>query len=198
MGRSLPGRRYQVTMPVAPWFPTLVAAAVAWILTRDGASTASAPAPDAPLSALPRASREDRDYVTSQVAMLGWPKGEVDRAIMHESGWKPAAVNPNGKAVGLIQFMPSTLRGYGYDGDHTTFRRLSAREQLPWILRFFRPYRWQQPGDTYLAMAWPAALGKSDGYVIAEPGSKVWHANPSLRTSKTGPITAGSIRRRIL
>lgn len=182
-------------MSAPPWLGPVIAAAVTWVLIRDDTDARKPP----PVGA--RATRADRDYVTGQVAMMGWPKDEVDRVIMRESGWRPSAIGPklrDGHPVGLIQFMPKTLRAMGYPGTWRDFARLSAKQQAPYVVRFFRPYRWTRPGDTYVATAWPAALGKSDSYVIAEPGSVVWKQNPSLRESKTGPITAGSIRRRIL
>ena len=180
-------------MAAPPWLPLAVLAVTAWILTRGGGDDTPRGA-----KAATRATADERDYVTSSVAALGWPKGEVDRVIRNESGWVPSAVNPHGNAVGLIQFMPRTLKAYGYPGDWRNFRHLSAREQTPYIVRHFRSFRWRQPGDTYVATAWPAALGKDDGYIVAKPGSPAWRANPTLRESKTGPITAGSIRRRIL
>jgi len=65
--------------------------------------------------------------------------------MMNESGLNPAAHNKNGGASGLIQIMPSTLkgmkeRGYKSVKDINTvddLRKLSAEEQLPIIDDYF-------------------------------------------------------------
>src|SRR5579885_3389118 len=55
-------------------------------------------------------------------------------AVMYyESGLDPAAHNKNGNASGLIQFMPDTLKGMGFQGDHQDFRALDANKQLDWV-----------------------------------------------------------------
>ncbi|GBF07821.1 hypothetical protein DAERI_180012 [Deinococcus aerius] len=63
------------------------------------------------------------------------------QVMMAESGIRPDAHNPHGHASGLIQFMPATLARLGWTAGHEAFRRLSAPEQLPFVLRFYGPYR---------------------------------------------------------
>jgi hypothetical protein len=67
-----------------------------------------------------------------------------------ESGCRADAWNDNPKnlppeqrwnASGLIQFMPTTLRGLGWADGHAAFRRLSATEQLTYVRRYYDPYR---------------------------------------------------------
>ena len=53
--------------------------------------------------------------------------------MVSESGINPSALNPNGKAAGLIQFMPSTLKGLGYKGDYKDFLKLNGESQLYWV-----------------------------------------------------------------
>src|SRR5262245_49739664 len=142
-----------------------------------------------------------RDAILSTLEQMGWPRNEVDRVIQNESGWNTAARNPIGGAVGLIQFMPATLVGLGYNAGPDSFQQLSALEQLPWIQKYFSGgRRWKIPGDTYLRTFWPDAVGEPDNFQIARPDSvgfelKVWQQNPGLRESPTGPITAGSVRK---
>lgn len=141
---------------------------------------------------------EARTAIVRALELDGWPPLEVDTAIALESGWQPSAVNPTSHAVGLIQFMPATLKAVGFPGTWEDFRRLSALEQLPYIRRYFAPMRWRQEGDTYVAMAYPAALGKPDSFVIGPVGSVIWEQNSPLREAGAGPVTAGSIRRKLL
>jgi hypothetical protein len=58
-----------------------------------------------------------------------------------ESGVRPDAQNPNGKATGLIQFMPSTLTSLGWSKGPDGFRSLNADQQLPFVEKshFRRP-----------------------------------------------------------
>lgn len=53
------------------------------------------------------------DYaLDSQAAVLGMNREWLYNVITLESGWNPAAYNKSG-AVGLIQFMPATLKDFG-------------------------------------------------------------------------------------
>lgn len=140
-----------------------------------------------------------RRSIVDLVARHGWPRDEVNWTIQLESGWKPSARNPRSGAVGLIQFMPRTLRSVGWDKGPEAFARLSAGQQAPYVERYFqRAGRWRVPGDTLLAVAWPGALGKPDSYVVAPVLSKVWQQNPAWRNPGDGPVTAGSIRNLLL
>lgn len=153
------------------------------------------------------ATKAERDRVIAAVASLGWPPAEVNAVISVESGWNPAARNPDGDASGLIQFMPATLKILGFapelsDGraKAAAMRQLGADEQLPWILKFFRNCgkTWKVPGDTYLVVAAPGYVGAPDSTIVYPVGSAAWKSNPALRSDDGGPITAGSIRRVIL
>ena len=148
----------------------------------------------APLPTSSKTSSSDRAAVLGLLSELGWPRAELDAAIRIESGWNPAAVNPTSHAVGLIQFMPRTLRALGYAGSWQDFAKLGAMEQVPWIRKYFSRWRWRVPGDTYLAIAYPAALGKPDDELVAMEGSPIWNQNPAWRSPGNGPVNAGSIR----
>ena len=137
---------------------------------------------------------EHQTAVLDALAAMGWPRREVNASIRTESGWNPAARNPTTDASGLIQFMPRTLELLGWKQGTAAFRQLSAVEQIPWVQKYFSRLRWREPGDTYVALAYPAALGKDDGHIVALPGSPVWRQNPSWRVPGGGPVTAGSIR----
>lgn len=97
------------------------------------------------------------------------------QVMMAESGIRPDAHNPNGHASGLIQFMPATLVRLGWTAGHEAFRRLGAVEQLPFVLRFYQPYRAAGLTSTarlYQATFLPAtlALGSDPDTVLAGQG----------------------------
>lgn len=81
--------------------------------------------------------------------------------------FSPSIVNFAGsKAVGLIQFMPTTAKALG-----TTTEKLSKMsnvEQLDWVYKYMKPYKGKMKdfGDTYLAIFYPAAIGKPDSYLL--------------------------------
>lgn len=86
-----------------------------------------------------------------------------------ESGetFSPSIKNAAGSgAVGLIQFMPSTAQALG-----TTTQQLanmSAVKQLDYVEKYFQPKlgRLKTLEDTYMAILWPIAIGKSNNYVL--------------------------------
>lgn len=112
--------------------------------------------------------------------------------------WSPAIRNPKTDAVGLIQFLPSTLDDMqAPDADDVA--RMSRVEQAPLIAEFFKhhgtAFHMDKPGDVLLAIFFPAAIGKPDTFRIAEPYTEVWKANAAYRGKADGAITAGSVRR---
>lgn len=154
-----------------------------------------------------RASEQDRDEALAvwlQPAVeAGWPVAELDATVEIESGWDPTAWNPdpahpsdpNRGASGIFQAMPGTLRALHFDGTPEAFRLLDAPAQAAVMAQFYErvPRPWRQPGDTYLAVAAPAALGEPDDHEVYAQGSKAWERNPGWR-GPDGRITAGSIR----
>lgn len=108
-------------------------------------------------------------------------------------GWNPAAVNPSSGAVGLIQFMPATLRKISKaTGQHYTpagVRQMSAEEQLDLVqfyLALVADGRWEGgrgPLDTpqrlYLAVFYPKARYWHE---TREFPQSVQNANPGVRT----------------
>jgi len=117
-----------------------------------------------------------------------------------ESGVKPTALNPSSHAVGLIQFMPATLRGMGYKGDYTTFRNLSAEEQIPYVERYFAPYAkhgLDSAGRVYQAVFLPASLtyASKGSDVVASHAvhPEAYNANRGFDTAGKGSITVDDL-----
>jgi len=111
-------------------------------------------------------------------------------AINFESGYtfSPSAVNPNGGATGLIQFYPRKPDGHANDavGNNmgvttSQLARMSAVDQMDYVLRYFAPYagKLKTVEDISMAIYWPAAIGKGPNYTFPE---STWAQNPGIRT----------------
>ncbi|MBP2643774.1 MAG: putative peptidoglycan binding domain protein [Firmicutes bacterium] len=112
-------------------------------------------------------------------------------AIMaFESGFDPAQPNRAGSgAVGLIQFMPDTARGLGTSTD--ALAKMSALEQLDYVYAYLEPYAGQIHDiyDAYMAVLWPAAIGKPSDWHIFEGGSIAYDQNSGLDIGGKGYVT---------
>ncbi len=125
--------------------------------------------------------------------------------MMAESNVKASAHNAHSNASGLIQFLPSTLRGLGWTGTPEQFRRLSADDQLPYVERYFRPYVHFNLGSAarvYQVVFLPSSLsfGSSMDTVIVEQGgvnSGAYAGNAGLDTDHDGAITVGELQQAI-
>lgn len=118
--------------------------------------------------------------VTSELQM----KPEDLLCIMvSESGINPSALNPNGKAAGLIQFMPSTLKGLGYKGDYKDFLKLNGEAQLDWVKALIQGNMKLNGGpftsaaQFYLSNLFPVAL-KLKGIKDNNPDVKILEEKP--------------------
>lgn len=147
-------------------------------------------------------SAEDKAVVLDEFERRGWPRAEADSVIARESGWDTRSLNPKTQAAGLIQMMPrnpNVLALVGWNSGPQAFAMLTAPEQAPYIGRYLDRVsrKWRVPGDTYLAIFAPSFVGAPDDEVIFPEYSKAWIQNPGLRDGPTGPITAGSVRRKV-
>lgn len=99
-------------------------------------------------------------------------------------------------ATGLIQFMPSTARGLG-----TTTNKLAAmtpEDQLNYVYKYLKPYkgRIQTLSDLYMAVLWPAGVGKPANYVLFS-GGVAYRQNAGLDLNKDGKITKAEAAARV-
>ena len=121
-------------------------------------------------------------------------------AIMaFESGFNPSERNPRSGATGLIQWMPSTAKGYGTTTD--ALAKMSAVKQLDYVYEYFKPYagKIHNIQDAYMVVFMPIAVGKDNDYVLGEKGSnkifygkvtygKIYEDNSVLDHDKDGTI----------
>jgi hypothetical protein len=124
--------------------------------------------------------RMDPDYL---MACIAWESAET---------FSPDIRNAAGSgAVGLIQFMPDTARNLG-----TTTAMLlaeTAEEQLDYVEAYFRPYagRVKSLSDHYMAILWPAAIGKPESAVLWAQGARptTYRQNAGLDSNRDASIT---------
>jgi hypothetical protein len=107
-------------------------------------------------------------------------------AVMYkESRLNNMARNSMSGATGLIQFMPNTAISLG-----TTTAALftmSNVEQLEYVYKYFSPYRNKMKSyvDSYLAVFFPAAMGKPDNWVFQTSilsAATIVKNNPGINT----------------
>jgi hypothetical protein len=99
------------------------------------------------------------------------------------------------RATGLIQFMPSTSRWLGTT--NLDLYHMTNVEQLDYVEKYLMTYKgkYKTFDDLYLAIFWPAAIGKPDDYKI---GSKeVARQNPIFDPNKDEQITKAEVRQRL-
>lgn len=117
--------------------------------------------------------------------------------VKHESGGKADAVSSEG-ASGVLQIMPVHLRRMGIEPEE--FRKLSATEQLPYVMRFFKDngITSESSADDYalaVGASDPKWRSMPDSTVIYPKGSKEWKANKPWRPADDGDITKESMLR---
>ena len=103
----------------------------------------------------------------------------------------PAIQNSIG-ATGLIQFIRPTAISLGTTTDE--LRTMTRVQQMDWVLKYFKagPIRKLSSvtlEDLYMAILWPAAVGKPNNYVLFSSPSKAYEQNKGLDINKDGNIT---------
>ena len=132
---------------------------------------------------------ENKVAVDDLASYLGVSAEDVLVIIGSESSFDPTAVNENGGATGLIQFMPNTAKGLGVTTDE--IKNMSVAEQLDLAKRFYAPYKDKinNVTDMYMATFYPAALYEDDpSYKIGTKDNtvdSVYNQNPGI--SKFAP-----------
>lgn len=145
-------------------------------------------------------SAEFRNKVRQVADNLGLDPNWLMAIMAFETGrsFSPSEPNKAGSgATGLIQFMPSTATGLG-----TTTKALanmSDVQQMDYVEKYFRPYasRINSLSDAYMAVLWPAAIGKSENHILWKQGSIQYTQNASLDKNHDGTITKSEAASRV-
>jgi hypothetical protein len=129
--------------------------------------------------------------VCSLCANLGMNHDYLMSAMAFESGetFSPSIKNKGTGATGLIQFMETTAKGLGTSLDELA--AMTAVQQLDYVEKYFRQFKGklQTIEDHYMAILWPAAVGKPDDYVIFAKPSQAYDQNCGLDADKDGKVT---------
>ncbi|MDI3259463.1 MAG: transglycosylase SLT domain-containing protein [Sinobacteraceae bacterium] len=152
-----------------------------------------------------RSVSEDFRLLVFQIAeALGIQPDWLMACMAFETGatFSPAIRNAAGSgAVGLIQFMPQTAAALG-----TTIEALAAMgpcQQLIYVERYFLPRagKLRNLGDVYMAILWPAGIGRPDDAVLFDRDDpahpKLYLQNRGLDFNRDGKITRGECVARV-
>ncbi|YCO02867.1 transglycosylase SLT domain-containing protein [Vibrio sp. VNB-15] len=108
--------------------------------------------------------------------------------------FSPSIKNGSGSgATGLIQFMPSTAEALGTSTKKLA--KMSAIEQLDYVKAYFLPYKNRMVclEDVYMAILYPAAIGKPHSHVLFKLGSIAYRQNAGMDRNNAGKITLGDV-----
>jgi hypothetical protein len=137
--------------------------------------------------------------VISISAQIGCDPNDLMAAMAFETGrtFDPAEVNGASGATGLIQFMPATARSLG-----TTTALLAAMtavDQLDYVSKYFSPYRGRlrDLSDLYMAILWPAAVGKPASFELFRTPSIAYRQNSGLDENDDGAVTKAEAAARV-
>lgn len=121
---------------------------------------------------------------------LGVDPNYMISAMALETGetFSPSVKNPNG-ATGLIQFTPETAAELGTS--IADLAAMTAVEQMDYVEKYFAPYKkmLETIEDVYMAILWPAAIGKANSCVLFRRPSAQYERNSGLDTDKDGCVT---------
>jgi len=104
--------------------------------------------------------------------------------------FSPSIKNAAGSgAVGLIQFMPSTAKALGTTVD--ALEKMTAEDQLEYVRKYFAPKHGKLHSieDVYMAILYPAAIGKPSDDTLFKAGTTVYKQNKGLDANSDGKIT---------
>jgi len=200
------------------WRASLQAAAAALLQRLPGFQglglvlSASQGAPRQALQPTPQAPRSARvqegapfdqaflDKVNRVAANLGMDPDHLLAVMSFETGgtFRSDIRNAAGSgATGLIQFMPATAAGLGYTTEQLA--AMTPTEQLDVVEQYLSPYKGKLDSleDAYMAVLYPAAVGKDSDHVLFQQGSVAYRQNRGLDVDQDGSITVGEATQRV-
>lgn len=141
-----------------------------------------------------KVSPEFRSKVKIICSDLRFDPNHLMSCMAFESGetFSPSIKNAAGSgATGLIQFMPRTAKNLGTSTE--ALAKMTALDQLDYVHKYFLPYkgRLHTLSDLYMAILWPAAIGKPEDHVLWDRSTKptTYAQNAGLDVNKDGKIT---------
>lgn len=139
-----------------------------------------------------RVGRAFKEKVIRIAEDLGTDPNYLMAIMSFESGgtFSPSIRNAAGSgATGLIQFMPSTARALGTTTDELA--GMTRERQLDYVARYFAPYRGRLNSieDAYMAVLYPAAIGRGGDHVLFRAGTTAYRQNSGLDSNRDGRVT---------
>lgn len=138
--------------------------------------------------------------LNSIAASLGIDPDHLMAVFYKESRVNPQAVNKKGGATGLIQFMPDTAAWLGTST--TALYQMTATAQLDYVYKYFSKLgaagKLHDFTDVYMAVFFPAALGKPEDWVLHTStltAQRIALSNPGIDLNKDQVITVAEFRR---
>lgn len=139
----------------------------------------------------PKVSKDFTLEVRRMAGRLGIDASWLMAVMAFETGgsFAPGERNPVSGATGLIQFMPATARGLGTSTGELA--RMTPVQQLGYVEAYLEPYadRLRSLEDLYMAVLWPAAIGRPAGYALFEWPSVAYDQNRGLDADGDGAVT---------
>lgn len=123
-----------------------------------------------------------REQLVAGALAYGLNPSYIAAVIAFESGFNPKAKNPDGGALGLIQWrrsvFPAVAKKAGMNVTWDDLPSLSAEEQLPLVFAYYadKPiHEASNPSDYYLAVFLPIGVGKPLDFVLGKADSNETH-----------------------
>jgi hypothetical protein len=146
-----------------------------------------------------RVTPEFKAKIVAIAGRLQCDPGYLMAAMAFETGtsFSPSIRNRQSGATGLIQFMPATARALGTTTD--ALRAMDAVGQLDYVEKYFAPYvgKLHDIADVYMAILWPAAVGKPDSTVLFATPSAAYEQNAGLDADHDGRVTKAEASARV-
>lgn len=152
---------------------------------------------------VPKDVSADKDFmasVKSTASNLNISEDDLLRVIQFETAgsWDPAQPSSTSNGVGLIQFMPKTAAGLGTTTE--ALAKMTRTQQMPFVEKHLKmfltdPKKSYGFSDLYMAVHFPAAVGKSDDYVVYSSTHKyksrrdAYAANTGMDVNQDGVVT---------
>jgi len=123
-----------------------------------------------------------REQLVAGALAHGLNPSYVAAVIAFESGFNPQARNPDGGALGLIQWrrsiFPAVAKKAGMNVAWEDLPKLTAEQQLPLVFAYYadKPiHETSAPSDYYLAVFLPIGVGKPQSFLLGERDSAAKH-----------------------
>lgn len=142
------------------------------------------------VSGIEKTSNAFRAQLVRVSDRIGCDPSDLASVIAFESAHTFSPSVRNAGAVGLIQFTHAGVSGLAVTLEDLA--RMCATTQLMWVEKYFEQHaRANNLPDLYMAVLWPAAMGKPLDFVLMKAGGNAYQANKCLDPCGLGFISKG-------